>query len=177
VGGTDLIQWENLPIALYPDAIGPIWSGSAVVDAQNTSGLVPGGGLIAIFSYQDQSQGIAYSTDKGRTWTMYAGNPVIPALAKDFRDPKVFWHAATGKWVMIIAAGNQIQLFTSPNLIDWEFASSLSGQFPIRRYSGWRVGSAGFVSAGTGWQNLLGDACQREPDGTSWGWWRSLHDW
>lgn len=123
----DLIQWENLPIALYPDAIGPIWSGSAVVDAQNTSGLVPGGGLIAIFSYQDQSQGIAYSTDKGRTWTMYAGNPVIPALAKDFRDPKVFWHEATGKWVMIIAAGNQIQLFTSPNLIDWEFASSLSG--------------------------------------------------
>lgn len=123
----DLIHWQNLPIALYPDDIGPIWSGSAVVDAQNTSGLVPGGGLVAIFSYQDQSQGIAYSADKGRTWTKYKGNPVIPALAKDFRDPKVLWHEPSKKWVMVIAAGRELQIFTSPNLLDWEMTDHLGG--------------------------------------------------
>lgn len=69
----DLVHWQPLPIALYPDDIGPIWSGSAVVDANNTSGLVPGGGLVAIFSYENQSQGIAYSRNDGRTWTKYAG--------------------------------------------------------------------------------------------------------
>jgi fructan beta-fructosidase len=120
----DLLHWENLPIALSPDEIGAIWSGSAVVDAANTSGLVPGGGLVAIYSYENQSQGIAWSTDKGRTWTKYAGNPVIPALEKDFRDPKVIWHEASQKWVMIISAGQEVRIFTSPNLIDWEFASS-----------------------------------------------------
>jgi fructan beta-fructosidase len=124
----DLIHWETLPIALFPDHIGPIWSGSAVVDDQNTSGLVPGGGLIAIFSYQDQSQGVTYSTDKGRTWTKYAGNPIIPALAKDFRDPKVFWHEASKQWVMVIAAGRQIQIFISPNLLNWEMTSQLTGE-------------------------------------------------
>ncbi len=123
----DLVHWETLPIALYPDDLGPIWSGSAVVDEQNTSGLVPGGGLVAIYSYQNQSQGIAYSTDHGRTWTKYAGNPVIGALARDFRDPKVFWHDESGQWVMVIAAGQEIQFFTSPNLLDWEFRSSVTG--------------------------------------------------
>jgi fructan beta-fructosidase len=123
----DLVHWQTLPIALYPDEIGPIWSGSVVVDADNTSGLVPGGGLIAIYSYENQSQGIAYSADKGRTWTMYAGNPVIPALAKDFRDPKVFWHEATGQWSMVLSVGPEVQFFTSPDLINWEFASRFTG--------------------------------------------------
>lgn len=124
----DLIHWETLPIGLYPDDLGPIWSGSAVADESNTSGLVPGGGLIAVFTYQDQSQGVAYSTDKGRTWTKYAGNPVIPALAKDFRDPKVFWHEPSQQWVMVIAAGRQIQIFISPNLLKWEMTSQLTGE-------------------------------------------------
>ncbi len=123
----DLVHWQTLPIALYPDEIGPIWSGSAVIDAHNTSGLVPGGGLIAIFSYENQSQGIAYSSDQGRSWTKYAGNPVIPALAKDFRDPKVFWNEATRLWTMVLAAGNEVQFYTSPNLIDWQFRSAFSG--------------------------------------------------
>ncbi len=123
----DLVHWETLPIALYPDDIGPIWSGSAVVDANNTSGLVPGGGLVAIFSYENQAQGIAYSSDKGRTWTKYDGNPVIGALAKDFRDPKVFWYEPTQRWVMVIAAGPELQIFVSPNLINWEFTQSFRG--------------------------------------------------
>ena len=115
----DLMHWKTLPIALYPDDIGPIWSGSAVVDADNTSGLVPGGGLVAIYSYQDQSQGIAYSSDDGQTWTKYAGNPIIPTPGKDFRDPKVFWYDADKQWVMIISAGPEIQFWTSPDLIHW----------------------------------------------------------
>jgi len=119
----DLIHWTNLPIALYPDAIGPIWSGSAVIDVDNTSGLVPGGGMIAIFSYKDQSQGIAFSTDKGRSWTKYSHNPVIPVGGKDFRDPKVFWHADTKRWVMILAVNDHVAILTSSNLINWTAVS------------------------------------------------------
>jgi fructan beta-fructosidase len=123
---SDLVHWETLPIALYPDEIGPIWSGTVVVDDRNTSGLVPGGGLIALFTYENQSQGVAYSTDHGRTWTKYANNPVIDARARDFRDPKVYWHEATGEWVMVLAAGHEAQFFTSPNLLNWEFRSSFA---------------------------------------------------
>ncbi len=124
---TDLIHWQNLAIALYPDEIGTMFSGSVVVDTDNTSGLVAGGGLVALFSYNTQAQGIAYSNDKGRTWTKYDGNPVIGALAKDFRDPKVFWHGPSKHWVMVIAAGLHLQIFTSPNLINWEMTSQLTG--------------------------------------------------
>ena len=120
---SDLIHWTHLPIALYPDEFGPIWSGSAVVDEQNTSGLVPGGGLIAIYSYQNQSQGLAYSVDKGRTWTKHSGNPIIPIGGKDFRDPKVFWHPGTSQWIMVLAAGRVIKIMSSPDLIHWTPAS------------------------------------------------------
>jgi len=136
----DLVHWEHLPIALYPDSLGYIFSGSAVVDLQNTSGLGSDGNppLIAFFTYHDpvaaeegrrnetQSQAIAYSTDNGRSWTKYAHNPVIknPGIP-DFRDPKVIWHEETQKWVMSIAAGQVIQFYTSPNCIDWTY----SGEF------------------------------------------------
>jgi fructan beta-fructosidase len=119
----DLIHWEHLPIALYPETIGPIFSGSAVVDEHNWCGLVPGGGLVAIFSYQDQSQGIAYSQDDGRTWTMYSGNPVIPTPGGNFRDPKVFWHVETQQWIMVIAADDRIKIYSSPDLISWTYLS------------------------------------------------------
>lgn len=122
----DLVHWETLPIALYPDELGTIFSGTVVVDANNTSGLVPGGGLIALFSYNTQTQGIAYSTDRGRTWQKYAGNPILPALKKDFRDPKVFWHEATNRWIMSIAAGESIMFLTSPDLRTWEVTSEFA---------------------------------------------------
>jgi fructan beta-fructosidase len=125
----DLIHWENLPIALFPDDIGTIFSGSVVIDAYNTSGLVPDGGMIAVYSYNTQTQGIAYSTDNGRTWIKYDGNPVINALAKDFRDPKVFWHDPTNQWIVAIAAGSEIQFFASPNLIDWKYISTFTTDF------------------------------------------------
>ena len=124
----DLIHWETLPIALYPDEHGTIFSGTVVVDADNTSGLVPGGGLVAIYSYNTQTQGAAFSTDRGRTWTKYDGNPILPALRHDFRDPKVFWH--DGQWTMIIAAGQSIMLLTSPDLLHWEAVSEVQGGFP-----------------------------------------------
>jgi fructan beta-fructosidase len=125
----DLAHWEELPIALEPDALGAIWSGSAVVDRHDTSGFFGGGaGLVAVFTYSDasggQSQGIAYSADRGRTWTKYAGNPVLTGDVRDFRDPKVFWHGPTGRWVMALATGYTVSLYTSPDLKDWAFAST-----------------------------------------------------
>lgn len=126
---SDLVHWETLPIALYPDEIGTIFSGTVVLDSANTSGLVPGGGLVAIYSYGNQSQGAAYSTDRGRTWQKYAQNPIMPALAKDFRDPKIFWHDAKQCWVMVLAAGQTILFFTSNNLLQWERVSEFTGGY------------------------------------------------
>lgn len=125
----DLVTWEHLPVALYPDEKGTIFSGSAVVDQNNTSGFQTGKEkpLVAIYT-QDreghQVQSIAYSNDKGRTWTKYAGNPVIPNPGKkDFRDPKVFWYEKEKKWVMVLAAGDRILMYTSKNLKQWAYAS------------------------------------------------------
>jgi fructan beta-fructosidase len=125
----DLVHWENLPVALSPDEHGDIWSGSVIADHENVSGLVPGGGLVTFFSYNTQTQGIAYSTDRGRTWEKYAGNPIIPALHHDFRDPKVFWHDGAQHWVMVLASGRSITIMTSDNLIRWEVASTFSGSY------------------------------------------------
>jgi fructan beta-fructosidase len=133
----DLIHWEELPIALFPDDLGWIFSGSAVVDINNTSGLGENSSdpLIAIYTYhnpklekegsdQFQYQGIAYSNDDGRTWTKYLGNPVLanPGI-KDFRDPKVFWNEEKSKWNMVLAAKDHVNIYSSPNLLDWEFES------------------------------------------------------
>ncbi len=129
----DLVSWEHLPIALYPDSLGYIFSGSVVVDENNTSGFQTGKEkpLVAIFTYHDmvkekagrndrESQGIAYSLDKGRTWVKYQKNPVIPNKGDtDFRDPKVFWHEPSKHWVMPLAVGQHLEIFTSPNLKDW----------------------------------------------------------
>lgn len=125
----DLVRWEHLPAALSPDDNGTIFSGSAVVDWNNTGGFQTGKEkpLIAIYTQDregEQVQSIAYSNDKGRTWTKYPGNPVIPNPGKkDFRDPKVFWHEETKRWVMVLAAGDRIMIYTSPNLKQWTFAS------------------------------------------------------
>ncbi len=135
----DLVEWEHLPIALYPDEHGLIFSGSAVVDWNNTSGFGDSDTppMVAIFSYHNmfgertgrgdyQTQGIAYSLDKGRTWTKYAGNPVLPNPGiRDFRDPKVIWHDESQQWVMILAAKDRLQIYHSPDLKNWTFASEL----------------------------------------------------
>lgn len=126
---TDLVRWEHLPAALSPDPLGEIWSGSAVVDWKNTSGYRTGDEavLVAIFTHFQnglQQQSTAFSNDRGRTWTKYAGNPVIPNPGlNDFRDPKVFWHPGSERWVMVLAVGDRVMFYTSPNLIDWQFSS------------------------------------------------------
>jgi fructan beta-fructosidase len=134
----DLVHWGQLPIALYPDAHGAIFSGSAVVDRDNTSGLgsAERPPLVAVFAYHDmsrerpgatdiESQGIAYSLDHGRSWSKYAGNPVLknPGV-RDFRDPKVFWHAPTRRWIMTLAAKDQVIFYSSPDLKAWRRESA-----------------------------------------------------
>lgn len=133
----DLVHWEHLPVALFPDSLGYIFSGSAVADTNNTSGLgskdqPP---LVAIYTYHDttgvkavrndfQTQGIAYSVDKGRTWIKYKNNPVLKNPGqRDFRDPKVIWHKETGKWIMALASGDHIRFYSSPNLTEWTLES------------------------------------------------------
>lgn len=134
----DLIHWNELPVALFPDSLGYIFSGSIVVDEQNSSGFQTGKEkpLIALFTYHDskgekagrndfQTQGLAYSLDRGITWTKYHQNPVIPnAGTKDFRDPKVRWHKTSASWILTLAAGDEIRFFRSRNLKDWEFSGS-----------------------------------------------------
>jgi len=130
----DLVHWKELPVALYPDSLGYIFSGSAVVDSNNTSGFGKGGKipLVAIFTHHDpigekagkndfQNESIAYSLDEGNTWTKYAGNPVLknPGI-RDFRDPKVMWYAKEKKWVMTLATLDHITFYSSPNLKDWK---------------------------------------------------------
>ena len=129
----DMVRWQDLPIALYPDKLGYVFSGSAVVDAQNTSGFGEGKEqpLVAIYTYHDmageksgrtdyQSQAIAYSFDKGRTWTKYPYNPVLKNQgAKDFRDPKVAWFEPSKQWIMTLAVADHVEFYASKNLINW----------------------------------------------------------
>ena len=134
----DLMHWEHLPIALFPDDLGYIFSGSAVVDWGNTSGLGEGDepAMVAIFTHHDpvgeeaktedhQVQSIAYSNDRGRTWTKYADNPVLAndRPIKDFRDPKVLWDDTHEQWLMTLAAKDCVHFYSSKNLIDWTFLS------------------------------------------------------
>ena len=134
---TDMMHWEHSPIALSPDENGLIFSGSAVVDENNTSGFGKNGKvpLVAIFTYHNmlgeksggntfQTQGIAYSLDNGDTWEKYQGNPVIGNNGtRDLRDPKVFWHTASQSWIMALVAGDYAKFYRSKNLKDWDHIS------------------------------------------------------
>ncbi len=134
----DLVHWQHLPIGLKPDHNGVIFSGSAVVDWKDTTGFFHGQpGLVAIFTHHrrhpesgaaEQRQSLAYSSDRGRTWTMYAGNPVLESPEEpDFRDPKVFWHESEQRWIMVLAVKNKVSFYSSPNLKEWSFLSHFSG--------------------------------------------------
>lgn len=131
---TDLLHWKNLPIALYPDKLGWIFSGSVIIDKENTAGFGKNA-MIAIYTYHNdqiwkagkkntESQGIAFSLDEGKTWIKYKDNPVLNNSGEqDFRDPKVFWNATTAKWIMVLAVGDRIKIFSSSNLKKWQFES------------------------------------------------------
>ena len=127
----DLIHWEMQPTAIAPDALGAIFSGSAVVDWQNTAGFGPGA-VIAMYTSageKSQIQSIAYSTDNGQTFTKYAANPVITLNQPDFRDPKVFWHEGTGRWIVVLAVGQEVQFYSSKNLKEWQYESSFGREY------------------------------------------------
>lgn len=125
----DLLSWEPLPVAI-PEADGEmVYSGSAVVDTHNTAGFNPSGGpaLVAIYTGHHrkrdrrENQNLAYSLDRGRTWTRYAGNPVLDLGRSEFRDPKVFWHAPTTRWIMVVTFSDEqaIGFFASSDLKAW----------------------------------------------------------
>ena len=129
----DLVNWEYQPTAIAPDKLGAIFSGSAVIDHDNTAGFGKGA-MIAIFTSAGdrQTQSIAYSLDGGKTFTKYEDNPVLSdANIIDFRDPKVFWHAPSKQWVMSLATTQTITFYGSKNLKEWtrlsEFGEGLGG--------------------------------------------------
>ncbi|MBI4663075.1 MAG: glycoside hydrolase family 32 protein [Verrucomicrobia bacterium] len=182
----DLVHWRHLPLALAEEHGVMIFSGSAVVDWRNTSGFGKDGKppLVALYTGHHtakplQNQHIAYSTDRGRTWTKFRGNPVLDIGEKDFRDPKVFWHEPTRRWIMAVAwpVQRKVRLYSSPNLKEWSHlsdfgpAGSTSGiwecpdLFPVqlegnRRESKWvlivNVGS-GAPAGGSGCQYFVGE--------------------
>ena len=131
----DMVHWEELGDKLAPDDMGPMFSGSAVVDWNNTSGFGKDGKppLVLIYTAAGNPtvQGIAYSTD-GRTFTKYGGNPVLKQITGGNRDPKVMWHEPTKRWVMVLYVGldggkHTVHFFTSPNLRDWTQTSITDG--------------------------------------------------
>ncbi len=135
----DLVHWEHLPNAIEPDELGTIFSGSAVVDHENTAGFGAGRekAIVAVYTAaggtSEASKGkpftqcIAYSTDRGRTWTRWQGNPVLGHVAAENRDPKVVWHPATRRWIMALyLTNNDFALYRSPNLKDWEHLQTIT---------------------------------------------------
>jgi fructan beta-fructosidase len=128
----DLQHWEHLPVAIPVSGTEQVFSGSAVVDHDNTSGLGEPGrpAMVAIYTAFDvetgiQSQSVACSLDRGRTWSRYPGNPVLDLGSKEFRDPKVFWYAEAGCWVMVIAMAEDrlIRFYRSDDLLAWHHLS------------------------------------------------------
>jgi levanase len=128
----DLFHWEELPVAIPWSADEHIFSGSIVVDERNTSGFGRPGAPAMVAVYTSaypatgiQAQSLAYSTDRGRTWTKYAGNPVLDLGSREFRDPKVFWDADAGYWVMaiVLATEHKVRFYRSDNLRSWQHLS------------------------------------------------------
>jgi fructan beta-fructosidase len=134
---SDLMHWKTLPVALAPDALGMVFSGSAVVDEANTSGLgrADSPAMVALYTAHDDAakkagasgyerQALAYSLDRGRHWQRPAGNPVLAApKGHDFRDPQVFFHAPSGRWVMTLTAGDHLEIHSSADLQNWRHES------------------------------------------------------
>lgn len=120
---TDLVHWQELDPAFWEEQLdSAVQSGTCVIDYNNSSGLSPNPAtppMVAFWSRNSPQHCITYSLDKGRTWTHYAGNPIITGFSQYERDPKVFWHAASGKWVMILYGNNQYHILNSTNLLNW----------------------------------------------------------
>ena len=149
----DLVHWEELPVAIYPDENGGAWSGSTLIDARNVAGLQTGTEPPLLLFYTaagrsamnpkpdgpaDFVQNLAFSNDRGRTWAQFAGNPILKKITPLNRDPQVFWHEPSQRWVMVLYVGYPIsnpgnhptaQIFNSENLKDWTYQSRVDGFF------------------------------------------------
>ena len=127
---TDLMHWENQGEVIQPDALGTIFSGNSVVDKENTAGF---GKDVVIAFYTSagnaQTQSIAYSTDNGMSFKKYANNPIITSDVPDFRDPKVFWNDDLNQWNLILASGQQMNIYSSKNLKDWKYESCFGEEY------------------------------------------------
>ncbi|GAB4043480.1 DUF4980 domain-containing protein [Spirosoma litoris] len=132
----DMIHWEELPTALSPDSLGTMFSGSTVIDYANTAGFNQGDtpAMVAFYTVDNpekQIQCMAYSLDKGRTWTKYAKNPLIDSKekwnSKDTRDPRVFWYAPGKHWVMVLNERDGHSIYTSKNMKEWRYESHVTG--------------------------------------------------
>ena len=127
---TDLINWKAEPTALEPDALGMMFSGCCVVDKNNTAGFGKDA-IVALYTTAGarQTQSLAYSTDGGKTFTKYADNPIITSNVPDFRDPHVFWNEEAGFWNMILAAGQQMSIYSSKDLKEWKHESDFGAEY------------------------------------------------
>jgi fructan beta-fructosidase len=132
----DLVHWKELPVVMTPDTLGSIFSGTAVIDYSNTSGFGKEGNppMVAVYTANspgNERQCIAFSNDRGRTFTKYPGNPVIDSKAKwnstDLRDPKVFWYPPAKNWVMVLFERDGNSIYTSRNLKEWQYESHIAG--------------------------------------------------
>ena len=127
---TDLMHWENQGEVIQPDALGTIFSGNSVVDKENTAGF---GKDVVIAFYTSagnaQTQSIGYSTDNGMSFKKYANNPIITSDVPDFRDPKVFWNDDLNQWNLILASGQQMNIYSSKNLKDWKYESCFGEEY------------------------------------------------
>ena len=126
----DLIHWDAQPAAIEADGLGTIFSGSCVVDKENTAGFGKGA-IIAYYTSagEAQTQSMAYSTDGGKTFKKYSGNPVLVGSVPDFRDPHLFWHAETQRWIMLLAVGQEMQIYSSANLKQWTMESRFGAEY------------------------------------------------
>jgi len=177
----DLVHWTHLPVAIPEEGDEMIFSGSAVVDRKNTSGFGTrrNPAMVAVYTSArpgSQAQSLAYSTDRGRTWTKYEGNPVLDIGSGEFRDPKVFWYAPERKWVMTVvkALEHKVQLYSSPDLKSWTHmsdfgpANATGGAWECPDLFPLKVGgktkwvmlvslNPGGIAGGSGMQYFIGD--------------------
>lgn len=191
----DLVNWTDEGLAIEPDGLGTIFSGSCVVDKDNTAGF--GAGAVVAFyttAGENQTQSMAYSTDNGKTFTKYDGNPILTADVPDFRDPHVFRHEKSGRWILILAAGQEMRIYSSANLKDWTYESSFGKgygchegvwecpdlfELPVegKNYSKWVLVcniNPGGPAGGSATQYFTGTfdghkfTCDTKPDVTKW---------
>ena len=127
---TDLIHWTFQGAPIEADAWGTIFSGSAVVDHNNTAGFGKGA-VVAMYTSagENQTQSIAYSNDNGQTFTKYDGNPVLTSNTPDYRDPHVFWNEDIKRWNMIMAEGQHMDIYSSADLKEWKLESQFGAEY------------------------------------------------